>query len=165
VRHLHSVLNVPESQGPPIRLLHPSFRDFLLDKQRCHNQSFWVDEKQAHKTLANHCVQLMSDTLKQNICGLHTLGTLAAEVDSSRVEHYIRPEIQYACFYWVQHLRRSGTQLNDDNQVYQFLREHLLHWLEVFSLTGKTSEGVLAINSLETYIRVSRLDSRLGNFN
>jgi hypothetical protein len=42
---LHSLLEVPESQEHPIRLLHPSFRDFLLDKQRCRNQHFWVDEK------------------------------------------------------------------------------------------------------------------------
>src|SRR5436305_5481588 len=35
LRHLHSVLEVPDSQSDPIRLLHLSFRDFLLDKERC----------------------------------------------------------------------------------------------------------------------------------
>jgi len=163
VRHLYSVLNVPENQSLPIRLLHSSFRDFLLDNRICHNQSFGVDEKQAHKTLANHCVQLMSETLKQDICGLHTPGILAVEVDSNRVKHCICPEVQYACFYWVQHLRRSETQLYDDDQVHQFLREHLLHWLETLSLMGKISEGVRSINSLETYIQVSRLNGSLGN--
>jgi hypothetical protein len=163
VRHLYSVLNVPENQSLPIRLLHSSFRDFLLDNQRCHNQSFGVDEKQTHKTLANHCVQLMSETLKQDICGLHTPGILAVEVDSNRVKHCICPEVQYACFYWVQHLRRSEIQLYDDDQVHQFLREHLLHWLETLSLLGKTSEGVRSISSLETYIQVSRLNGSLGN--
>ncbi|OCL10856.1 hypothetical protein AOQ84DRAFT_374537 [Glonium stellatum] len=35
---LHSVLEIPESQPNPIRLLHPSFRDFLLAKERCQTQ-------------------------------------------------------------------------------------------------------------------------------
>lgn len=32
---LHSILNIPEDPTRPIRLHHPSFRDFLLDKSRC----------------------------------------------------------------------------------------------------------------------------------
>lgn len=48
---LRSVLNMPEDQDSPIRLLHPSFRNFLLDKQRCSDQLFWVDEKKAHQVL------------------------------------------------------------------------------------------------------------------
>jgi hypothetical protein len=36
---LHSVLNVPETESSTIRLLHPSFRDFLLDPKRCSNPS------------------------------------------------------------------------------------------------------------------------------
>ena len=160
---LHAILDIPKHQSRPIRLHHPSFRDFMINKDRCIDRQFWVDEKQAHKTLANHCVQLMFDTLKQDICGLQAPGTLAAEVENSRVECYIRPEIQYASLYWVQHLQRSGAQLCDDDQVHRFLQEHLLHWLEALSLMGKTSEGVLAISSLETCIQVSRLDSRLGN--
>ena len=40
LRYLHSVLDVPETGNSPIRLLHPSFRDFLLDKQRCQDKKF-----------------------------------------------------------------------------------------------------------------------------
>ncbi len=38
---LHSLLDVPEQEGRLIRLLHPSFREFLLDRQRCSNAMFW----------------------------------------------------------------------------------------------------------------------------
>jgi hypothetical protein len=41
LRYLRSVLDVSENQGSLIRLLHPSFRDFLLDKRRCCDQHFW----------------------------------------------------------------------------------------------------------------------------
>jgi hypothetical protein len=46
-----------------------------------------------------------------------------------------------------------------------FLGEHLLHWLEALSLMRRISEGVLATSSLESYIQVSCLGSRLGNSN
>ncbi|PMD28804.1 HET-domain-containing protein [Hyaloscypha variabilis F] len=69
---LHSVLNIPKDQNRPLRLHHPSFRDFLLNNDRCKNPNFWVDEKQAHQTLADSYMQLMSTSLKQDICGLNT---------------------------------------------------------------------------------------------
>jgi hypothetical protein len=62
--------------------------------------------------------------------------------------------LQYACRYWVQHLQSSESSLADNGQVHVFLREHLLHWLEALSLIKKTSEGVLAIISLESLVIV-----------
>jgi hypothetical protein len=67
---LHAILDIPKNQTNPVRLHHPSFRDFLLDNNRCKDMNFQVDEKQAHKTLAARCIQLMSESLKQDICGL-----------------------------------------------------------------------------------------------
>jgi hypothetical protein len=102
----------------------------------------------------------MSTTLKRDICGLHTPGALTSDVERGRVEQCLPLEVQYACLYWVQHLQRSGTQLYDNNQVRQFLWEHFLHWLEALSLMRKTSEGILAITSLETIVEVSDLNSK-----
>lgn len=34
---LHSVIDVPKDQNRPLRLHHPSFRDFLLNNDRCKN--------------------------------------------------------------------------------------------------------------------------------
>jgi len=73
VRPLHSILNIPENPNHTIRFLHPSFRDFLLDKQRYQDQLFWVDERQAHRTLAEGCIRLMSDSLMQDICRQESL--------------------------------------------------------------------------------------------
>ena len=155
--NLHSVLEVPENNVYPIRILHPSFRDFLLTKERCQDPQLWVDEKQMHLDLAKNCLRLISNRLKRDICGLHNPGAFTTDVGSDRVGRFLPPEVQYACIYWVQHLHKSGAQLHDDDQVHQFLREHLLHWLEALSLTGKLSEGVLAIASLESVIPVSHI--------
>jgi hypothetical protein len=151
---LRSILNNPEDESRPIRLHHPSFRDFLLDNERCNDSNIWVDEKQAHQKLADYCIQLMSTSLKEDVCNQKSPGVLIANVDGSRVEHCLLPEVQYACLYWIQHLQSSGVQLHDNSPVHIFLRKHFLHWLEALSWTRKLSEGVLAINTLESIAKV-----------
>ena len=152
---LHSVLDVPKEETHPLRLHHPSFRDFLLSKDRCRDSNYWVDEKQAHQTLAESCIRLMSAYLKQDICGLDAPGVLVTEVESSRVEQHLPSEVQYACLYWVDHLQKSDVWLHNNDQVYQFLQTHFLHWLEALGWMRKLSEGILAIRSLESISLVS----------
>jgi hypothetical protein len=156
LNNLHAILDIPEDQTFPLRLHHPSFRDFLLDKKRCGDSDFQVDEKQAHRTLADNCIRLMSNSLKQDICGQDAPGTLVTNVESSRIEQCLPPEVKYACLYWTQ---KSSAQLHDNDQVHQFLQVHLLHWLEALGWMGKTSEGILAIFSLEAQIPVTLLYS------
>jgi hypothetical protein len=127
LRHLRSVIHVPESPGRFIRLLHLSFRDFLIDEQRCCVKGFWVDEKTAHESLAQNCPKLMDTCLKGDICNLHAPDTLASEVDRSRLEDCLPPEVQYACLYWVRHLQKSGAQLHDNDQVRSVLQRHFLY--------------------------------------
>ena len=154
---LHAILDIPKDQICPLHLHHPSFRDFLLDKDRCIDRKFWVDERQAHRTLADDCIQLMSNSLKQDVCGQKAPSTLVTDVKGTRIEQCLSLEVRYACLYWIQHLQKSNAQLYDDDEVYQFLKVHFLHWLEALGWIGKTSEGILAILSLETQIQVSLL--------
>jgi hypothetical protein len=154
---LHAILDIPKDTGKPLCLHHPSFRDFLLDKDRCNDPNFWVDERQAHRTLADNCIRLMSNSLKQDVCRQGAAGILMAEVESSQIEQCLPPGITYACLYWVRHLQKSGAQLYDNDQVHQFLQIHLLHWLEALGWIKRTSEGILAILSLEKLISVSIL--------
>jgi hypothetical protein len=145
----------PKDQNQQLRLHHPSFRDFLLSKDRCGD--FWVDEKQAHGILAASCIRLMSQTLKKDICELHAPGYQVSQVESSYIQNCLPPEVQYACLYWVQHLQRSGSQAYDGEEAHRFLHAHLLHWLEALGWMGKTSEGIQAILSLEAHVLVSYL--------
>ena len=152
---LHAILDIPEDPTYPLRLHHPSFRDFLLSKDRCGD--FWVDEKQAHYTLAASCIQLMSQTLRKDICEMHAPGSQTSQVESSWIEKCLPAEVQYACLYWAQHLQRSGSQVHDGEEVHRFLQAHLLHWLEALGWMGKTTEGIEAILSLEGYVLVCYL--------
>jgi NACHT domain len=154
---LHSVLSIPSDPNYPIRLLHLSFRDFLVNTERCETNPFWVDENQMHQMIANCCIELMSSSLKQNICGLESPGILKTEVASSRVDRCLPPEVKYACLYWIQHLQKNSTQLDDHGKAHQFLQAHLIHWLEALGWMGKASEGIQAIMSLEAHVPVSYL--------
>ncbi|OAG06628.1 putative WD-repeat protein [Paraphaeosphaeria sporulosa] len=147
---LHSVVDIPKDHMQPLRLHHPSFRDYLLSRDRCKDLSFWVDEMQAHRILVDSCLRLLSTYLKQDICELNAPGMLAAKVKSSRIEQFISPELQYACRYWVEHLQKSRAHLRDEDEIHVFLKEHLLHWLEVLGWMGKVSQGIHAVMVLES---------------
>jgi hypothetical protein len=153
---LHAILNIPEIPTQPLRLHHPSFRDFLLDRKRCGNDSFWVDEKSAHEKLASLCLELMSAPggLRQDMCHLLDPGTLRSEVEDYMVASSLLPELQYACRYWVKHLERGQQSIVDGDAVHVFLQTHLLHWLEAMSLIGETDQCVHLLATLQTMAAV-----------
>jgi heterokaryon incompatibility protein (HET) len=155
---LYSILNTTEDWARPFCLHHPLFHDVLISMNKYGNLKSQEDDQQAHWTLAASCIQLMSSSLKEDICGVNAPGTLIADVNSSQVDQCLSLEIQYACLYWVQHLQKSGTQLYDQNQVLQFLQKHLLYWLEALCWIRKLSEGILEIISLESIAIVSPTD-------
>jgi hypothetical protein len=66
VEDLHAILDVPTDETRPLRLHHPSLRDFLLDKNRCIDANFWVDEADAHNALATRCITVMTSVFEQN---------------------------------------------------------------------------------------------------
>jgi hypothetical protein len=104
VDDLHAILDIPKDPNQPLRIHHPSFRDFILNSDRCSDPNLWVDEKQAHQTLADNCIRLMSVSLKQDICELGVSDMLTTNIERSQKEQHLSPELQYACLYWVEHL-------------------------------------------------------------
>ncbi|KAF1810155.1 hypothetical protein P152DRAFT_475732, partial [Eremomyces bilateralis CBS 781.70] len=150
---LHAILSIPKDPALPLRLHHPSFRDFLFGKSRC--EEFWVDEKQAHQVLADRCMQLMATSLKQDIYGVEAPNILIADAERSRIERSLPPEVQYACRYWIDHVQKSGTQLCENGQVHRFLKGYFLYWLEALGWMGKISDGIHAIAALESFVSSS----------
>jgi hypothetical protein len=155
LRDLHAILAIPTDNGQPLRLHHPSFRDFLLSKGRC-GDAFWVDEKSIHEKLARCCLELMSASsgLRQDMCNLLNPGVLRTEIDEETVDRNLLPELQYACRYWVDHLERSGRSIEDRDVTHRFLERHLLHWLEAMSLINETSLCVRLVARLQGLAKV-----------
>jgi hypothetical protein len=152
---LHTIISIPEDRTQLLRLHHPSFRDFLLSKARCIDAHFWIDEQLVHRELADNCIQVMSSYLKRDICKIGTPSARAIEVGKARVEQFLRPELRYACLYWIPHFAKSGTQLRDGDPIHAFLQKHYLHWLEALGWMGNMPEGIHALSSLESLVLVS----------
>jgi hypothetical protein len=154
---LHAILDIPNSQSRPLRLHHPSFRDFLLDQKRCGDR-FYVDESSIHENLARRCLELMSASsgLRQDMCNLLDPGVLRTGIDEETINRNLPPELQYACRYWVDHLERSGRRIEDGDATHRFLETRLLHWLEAMSLINETSLCVRLVARLQGLAKVQR---------
>ncbi|KAI9770961.1 MAG: hypothetical protein M1840_002665 [Geoglossum simile] len=127
---LHSVLNIPNNEHVPIRLLHLSFREFLLDPKKQEKSLFWVDEREMHEKLVSQCLKLMSspEGLQQDMCKLLNPGTLRSK---------------------VHHLEQSGHHIHGGDPTHLFLQKHLLHWLEAMSLVGETYKFIHMVKRLQ----------------
>ncbi|KAH7122204.1 hypothetical protein B0J13DRAFT_612415 [Dactylonectria estremocensis] len=152
---LHSVLSIPSSGQSPVRMLHLSFRDFLVGPEERNKHLFWADEKQIHNQLAMHCLTVMNKSLETDICKLRQPGTDRGSISPQEIGSHILPEVQYACLYWVYHLQHADICVYD-RPVYDFLLRHFLHWLEVLSLIGKASESLTLIKDLQAVSKSER---------
>ena len=155
---LRSVLNLPDNNTLPVRILHLSFRDFLVDPETREKAPFWVDEKEMHYILTTRCL-LLCEMLERNMCGLNN-ATSRADIDRRTIDQCLRPELQYACRYWARHLVQSKDIDVLMQQALSFLQIHLLHWLEAMCILGYVSDIVAIINHLQMALgRVSPVDS------
>ncbi|KAF6789002.1 vegetative incompatibility protein het-e-1, partial [Colletotrichum musicola] len=143
---LHAVLDIPAEPNSPIRLLHKSFSDFLLDPKDSSHRDYGIDATETHAMLVVKCIQCMRAGLKRDICGLQKLATSKEEIEKQVIAAHIPADLEYASLYWVYHLQRSGRSLESD--VCTFLYEHFLHWLEALALLGKVSDGAFAMTQL-----------------
>ena len=147
--NLHSVLNVLSDHDTPIRLLHPSLRDFLLSGQSHDTNKFHVDEGHAHATLAKRCLEIIAESLTRNLCSLSTPGSGLEEVEESVRDGKLPQHVRYSCIFWVDHLEHAhnssiGNEQLDilDRLVREYVEKQFLNWLEATSILGKTSQAV-----------------------
>ncbi|KAK6346360.1 hypothetical protein TWF730_010686 [Orbilia blumenaviensis] len=155
LHHLHSVLDIPSDPNLPIRLLHLSFREFLVDPSG-KGSDFWfcVDEKDTHSKIMTKCLDLLPQYLKENICSLDYPGMPREEVEKVKIDQCIPKHVQYACHYWPHHLKHGNVDkpIIDEGVVHEFLRKHFLHWLEILSLIGQMSESLSLIDTLHSLV-------------
>ncbi|KAF5128340.1 Vegetative incompatibility protein HET-E-1 [Metarhizium anisopliae] len=149
---LHSVLSVPQSTGSPVRLLHLSFRDFLLDADKRDDNLFWIDEKQTHADMAANCLHLLK-CLKKNICDVRNPGTPRSVISAEKISAYLPQAVQYACLYWVYHMEKANIYIADGAETHGFLIRHFLHWIEGLALIGRASDSLSLVATLQSRLQ------------
>jgi hypothetical protein len=146
----YSVLSVPENTHSRVRILHLSFRDYLLVTE----SRFHIHEQTTHGKIASHCLRVMDTRLKHNICDLTSYGTQHEEINPQIINKHLTADLQYSCCYWVYHLKESKGYISE-SEILTFLKARFLHWLEALALIGRISGAVGMIDTLESNIWVS----------
>ena len=161
LRPLHSVLRIPTDLDTPIRTLHLSFNEFLLSDQ-LRSEPFGVNAQATHRMLVSQCLRLLSGPggLQENLCKLEYPGQPRREVDLTTIDDRLSPAFQYACQYWIQHVRHGEVEIQDQDDVHIFLQKHFLHWLEAMSLINRLAEVVEQIRILQSLVLVSNYSIR-----
>ncbi|RPA77251.1 hypothetical protein BJ508DRAFT_330350 [Ascobolus immersus RN42] len=143
-----------------IRLLHLSFREFVLDEDRCRRDTFGVDERLAHGSLAEQCLTYMSKFLKEDMCGLGVPGFYRKDIEEQTIAGTFSPTFRYAVSYWGQHLQRSHMQLEDNDQTHTFLRAHYIHLVEAVTLLDLYPQTIRLFRELaERFVVQDRHDN------
>ncbi|EPQ54156.1 WD40 repeat-like protein, partial [Gloeophyllum trabeum ATCC 11539] len=157
------VLN-PSDRSTPIRIFHPSFRDFLLNRERCMDVQFAISEAEIHGQLAGDCLAIMINSLKRDICDIGDEPILNVEIPQlqAKLGQQISPALSYACRHWGTHLSKSAQDATSmaplKEQLSAFTSRRLLNWIEAVSLSGQFSSCIanLALaEDCDTYSLIS----------
>jgi hypothetical protein len=153
---LHSVILVPEGDSP-IRAFHLSFHDYLTDRSRCSNPTFFIDTSARHGEIARLCLERMKRSLKRDICDIRDPTRMNDDIGdlSNRTTEYLPGDLQYACRYWAMHLSQCSSVIFLFDLLRNFIFDSVLHWLEVLSLIGKLGDGLKSLKNARVKLGVS----------
>ena len=152
LRHLHSVLLIPNDDSKEIRIFHKSFPDFLQDRNRCSDSNFSIDPSVHHGDMAVRCLELLKK-LKPNPCDLPDF-VMNQDVTNlpGLLEDKVGNAARYACGYWALHVKSSPT--TDDfairliDSANEFFKNNAVPWIEVMSLENRLDSVIHNIRNL-----------------
>jgi hypothetical protein len=142
LQRISAVLNYQPGSTERVRLVHASFPDFLSDPARCMQLSeYGIDSAKDHLRMTERCLEQLNGILRYDICCIGDPSLLNADVIDlrARLEQHLSLVVRYACRFWVvhwlAHVHAAGSACRIPQGLEKFCNEHLLHWIEVLSLT------------------------------
>ena len=102
IPHLGSLLSGTTAPDLPLRILHLSFSEFIVDVSR--SQGFCLDFRESNEKFAMACLTMMDRHLKRDLCGVGNPFIPNSEITGiqSRIEKYAA--LKYACCFFVSHV-------------------------------------------------------------
>ena len=145
--HTISLLGCVLQPNPTVRVLHPSFSDFLVTKQRCGEDMWFFDRALCHRYLALKCLDFMDKVLESNMCNM----SLSVDQTSENLSEVV----SYSCLFWIDHICVVEDDLSPVvEQLRGFLYRHLLHWFEAMSILRRTRATISLANRLQDWLLV-----------
>ena len=163
---VQSVLILHADINSPVRPIHKTFHQFIIDPDRCKDKRFHVSPPAHHSGILFGCLDLMNRSLEKNMCKLPD-GVENSDVSDLRekVKRHINPALQYACLLWHTHLvgeyKTSVHAVEITSAFRRFFKIKYLFWLEVLSVLGAVRNAVDALQAALNRLEV-RLHSIFG---
>lgn len=155
VSRLHAVLYT-DSTSRAVRAHHTSFYDFLRSRLM-DGTTGWPSMNEVKLQVVRRCLAIMHTKLRFNICQIET-PILNVDIPdlSYRIQENIGEELQYSSVYWSRHLSDDFRLDNElKGSILSLISgKKLLFWLEVLSLQGELTEGVIALERVELTFEV-----------
>ena len=156
LKHLHSVVIVPDRNEGFVRTFHASFHDFLTDNNRCRDSRFHVSPSSCHAQLALSCLQSILKDLPD-----HLKLVPVQEVYESSVQGSFKA-LNYSSRHWANHLAEVAHDEETIESLIRYLREFLAsdarveRWVAVVrGLSGMTGGPLSSINKAIKWCSVS----------
>ena len=164
LRHLHSVLLVPNEDFKEIRIFHKSFPDFLQDNDRCSDPKFFIDPAVHHGDIALCCLALLKK-LKPNPCDVPDFVMNRDVVNLPELlELKVGSAIRYACGYWTMHVLSSPTTHEHATRLItsatKFFKHNAIPWIELMSLENRLEVVIHSIYNLFDWLGTVRTQLR-----
>jgi hypothetical protein len=163
LQYISSVLLYDHVSHEPVRLMHPSFPDFLVSGSRCTDTRYFVNGAKHHSVLALQCLQIMTMDLRRDICDIRdpSLSNVKVPNLNQRLDSNVSAQLRYACKYWHVHVQSAGCFHPDLITVLDaFCTKHLLHWLELLSLMGEVPIALRDLPPFLSYLEVRTIRLR-----
>jgi hypothetical protein len=160
IRDLGSVLSISHNGSGPIQWHHLSFRDFLVDENRCTDARLRVNVEAMNVKMARGALRLLTHKeygVRRDICHLRLPGLAVEDVDAAVVEKSLGAGLQYACRYWFEHCQlilhtSRGSILR---KIHSFLHGHSLYWIEALSILREIPTAIVVLRGLRNLLVVS----------
>ena len=155
LKYMAPLLSGTTNESTPVRPLHASFYDFLLDKKR--SREFFIEQRDVHRDIAVASLSVMQTGLRFNICELQTSYVRNSEVLGleKKVEENIPPHLLYSCRFWAAHLQHAEF----DSELLQLVGKlvtgvQMLFWLEALGVSKFIREAYWVLTSTERWLQV-----------
>jgi hypothetical protein len=159
---LLSVLVVPDAADElgVIRPFHQSFPDFVLQQGRQVNPGLAIDTTLADGHILERSLKQLNAKLCFDICDIRDPSLSNDEVSDfqERLAKHVPGSLRYGSRYWaahyLQYIRLAPSRSLIPAGLEFFCKTHLLHWIEVLSLTKVLDEVRSVMSTLLTAMEV-----------
>ena len=128
-----------------IRILHPSFADFLSNRVWCKTDVWFIDLPTHNLRVIIHCMDCLDGFLKYNVGDMD----FPAPADVSLPE-----DVSYACVFWIEHVCIIKDAFAIADRLEAFLFKHLLHWFEAMSILKRSRDSIGLLSRLRDWHNV-----------